>query len=69
MKSQMIKFFAFMLFQLAAYAAESECVTPREVFIDQLRNKVRFAFLCMAYNLKRGVNLRREINQPQENYV
>ena len=34
-----------------------------------LRNKVRYSFTCMAYNLKRGVNLKREINQLQENCV
>lgn len=33
------------------------------------RNTMRFGLICMAYNIKRGVSLLREMHQSQDNYA
>jgi transposase, IS5 family len=38
-------------------------------YLGLARNKTRVALMCMASNLKRAVNLQREIDRMQENYV
>lgn len=38
-------------------------------YLGLSRNKMRVAMICMASNIKRGVNLQREINQTQESYA
>lgn len=38
-------------------------------YMGLARNKMRVALICMANNIKRGVNLQREIDQLQESYV
>jgi len=38
-------------------------------YLGLARNKMRVAFMCMAYNIKRGVSLQREIENLQESYA
>lgn len=38
-------------------------------YLGKARNQMRFNLMCLAYNIKRGVNLQREIRNLQESYV
>lgn len=38
-------------------------------YLGKVRNQVRFTLICLAHNLKRGVNLQREIKDLQESYA
>ncbi len=38
-------------------------------YLGKARDQMRFNLICMAYNIKRGISLRKEIQQPQESYA
>jgi len=38
-------------------------------YLGKARNQMRFGVMCLAYNLKRGVSLQREIQGLQESCV
>lgn len=38
-------------------------------YLGKARNKMRFILMCVAHNIKRGVNLQKEIQLTQESYA
>jgi IS5 family transposase len=38
-------------------------------YLGKARNQMRFGMMCLAYNLKRGVSLQREVQRLQESYA
>lgn len=38
-------------------------------YLGKVRNQMRFTLICLTYNLKRGMNLQREINDLQASYA
>jgi IS5 family transposase len=38
-------------------------------YLGKARNQMRFNLICVAYNIKRGISLRKEIQQTQESYA
>lgn len=38
-------------------------------YLGKARNQMRFNLICVAYNIKRGISLRKEMQQSQESYA